>query len=215
MSLFKADNLESLKKFKNTAHKLGILKREQPKGAETFFQTLMKNDFEIKGTVSLINLREDIDNLVKEIIPKQLGSNPFYNTWLLDMETVCRTFCIIEETDSLCFWLGTKRQCRRYHTDNVPRRLLVTYAGQGTEWIQNHNADRLAYEAGESNEKIIKDKSKLNFIGLWNIAIFNGGSDGILHRTPESALNGSSILMKLDHPKFINNLYYSEVLKLN
>ena len=69
---------------------------------------------------------------------------------------------LIEKTDTLCFWLGTKRECRRYHVDNVPRRLLVTYAGQGTEWIQNQDADRLAYEAGEPNEKIVRDKSKLN-----------------------------------------------------
>ena len=210
MSLFKADNLESLKEFKDTGKKLGILKREQPKGAESFFQKLMKNDFEIRGIVNLINLREDIDNLVKEIIPNQLGSNPFYNTWLLDMETVCKIFCIIEKTDSLYFWLGTKRQCRRYHTDNVPRRLLVTYAGQGTEWIQNHDADRKAYEAGEPNEKIIKNKSKLNFIDVWNIAIFSGGSDGVLHRTPDTALNGSSILMKLDNPKFINSVNFQK-----
>lgn len=215
MSLFKADNLESLKEFKDTGYKLGILERKQPKGAASFFQKLMKNDFEIRGIVSLVNLREDIDNLVKEIIPNQLGSNPFYNSWLLDMEAICKVFCIIEKTNSLYFWLGTKRQCRRYHTDNVPRRLLVTYAGQGTEWIQNHDADRKAYEAGEPNEKIIKNKSKLNFIGLWNIAIFSGGSDGVLHRTPDTALNGSSILMKLDNPKFINCVNFSEVLKFN
>ncbi len=215
MSLFKADNLESLKEFKDTDYKLGILEREQPEGAGSFFQKLMKNDFGIEGTLSSINLKEDLKNLVQEIIPNQLSSTEFYNYWLADMETVCRTFLLIEKTDTLCFWLGTKRECRRYHVDNVPRRLLVTYAGQGTEWIQNQDADRLAYEAGEPNEKIVRDKSKLNFIDKWNIAIFIGGSNGILHRTPDSALNGPSILMKLDHPEYLNSVYSSEVLKLN
>ena len=215
MSLFKADNLESLKEFKDTGYKLGILKREQPEAANSFFQKLIKNDFKIDGTISLINLREDLENLVQEIIPDQLSSSDFYNYWLSDMETVCRTFLLIEKTDSLCFWLGTKRECRRYHIDNVPRRLLVTYAGQGTEWIQNQDADLKAYEAGEPNEKIVRDKSKLNFIDTWNIAIFTGGSDGILHRTPDSALNGPSILMRLDHPEFLNSVYSSDVLKLN
>ena len=215
MSLFKADNLESLKEFKDTDYKLGILEREQPEGAGSFFQKLMKNDFGIEGTLSSINLKEDLKNLVQEIIPNQLSSTEFYNYWLADMETVCRTFLLIEKTGTLCFWLGTKRECRRYHVDNVPRRLLVTYAGQGTEWIQNQDADRLAYEAGEPNEMIVRDKSKLNFIDKWNIAIFTGGSNGILHRTPDSALNGPSILMKLDHPEYLNSVYSSEVLKLN
>ena len=92
MSLFKADNLESLKEFKDTDYKLGILEREQPEGAGSFFQKLMKNDFGIEGTLSSINLKEDLKNLVQEIIPNQLSSTEFYNYWLLDMETVCRTF---------------------------------------------------------------------------------------------------------------------------
>ncbi len=40
MSLFKADNLESLKEFKDTDYKLGILEREQPEGAGSFFQKI-------------------------------------------------------------------------------------------------------------------------------------------------------------------------------
>ena len=52
MSLFKADNLESLEEFKDTDYKLGILEREQPEGAGSFFQKLMKNDFGIEGTLS-------------------------------------------------------------------------------------------------------------------------------------------------------------------
>ena len=101
MSLFKADNLESLKEFKDTDYKLGILEREHPEGAGSFFQKLMKNDFGIEGTLSSINLKEDLKNLVQEIIPNQLSSTEFYNYWLADMETVCRTFLLIEKTDTL------------------------------------------------------------------------------------------------------------------
>ena len=61
MSLFKADNLEYLKEFKDTDYKLGILEREQPEGADSFFQKLMKNDFGIEGTLSSINLKAALD----------------------------------------------------------------------------------------------------------------------------------------------------------
>ena len=66
MSLFKADNLESLKEFKDTDDKLGILEREQPEGAGSFFQKLMKNDFGIEGTLSSINLKEDLKKKEKK-----------------------------------------------------------------------------------------------------------------------------------------------------
>ena len=34
---------------------------------------------------------------------------------------------------------------------------------------------------------------------------------GILHRTPDDALNGQSILMRLDHPSFLKNIKNEEV----
>ena len=119
MSLFKADNLESLKEFKDTDYKLGILEREQPEGAGSFFQKLMKNDFGIEGTLSSINLKEDLKNLVQEIIPNQLSSTEFYNYWLADMETVCRTFLLIEKLIHFAFGLG--------QNESVDVIMLITY----------------------------------------------------------------------------------------
>ena len=64
---------------------------------------------------------------------------------------------------------------------------------------------------GEPNNKIIKDKLAIKFINKWDIAIFKGGKNGILHRTPDSALKYySSILMRLDDPSFLD-----EVKKVN
>lgn len=215
MSIYKADSLQSLIEFRESTLQLGIFERRQPEGGASFFKNLMKQDFEIKGTINLMNVRNDLRKLLLKIIDPSLRVNDFYNYWLSDMEEVCKTFCYMENTNSLSFWLGTRRGCRRYHVDNVSKRLLVTYAGQGTEWIPNNSADRRAYEAGEPNKNIIRNKNDLNFIDEWSIAIFKGGSDGILHRTPDTALNGPSILMRLDHPDFLIKTYPAETFELN
>lgn len=215
MSIYKADSLQSLIEFRESTLQLGIFERRQPEGGASFFKNLMKQDFEIKGTINLMNVRNDLRKLLLKIIDPSLRVNDFYNYWLSDMEEVCKTFCYMENTNSLSFWLGTRRGCRRYHVDNVSKRLLVTYAGQGTEWIPNNSADRRAYEAGEPNKNIIRNKNDLNFIDEWSIAIFKGGSDGILHRTPDTALNGPSILMRLDHPDFLIKTYSAETFELN
>ena len=91
------------------------------------------------------------------------------------------------------FFLTTRRGCARYHVDNVPLRLLVTYSGQGTEWIPDTAANRTAYISGAPNNEIIKDKSKRQFIANWNVSIFRGGSNGLLHRTPDTALKEPTI----------------------
>ena len=215
MSIYKADSLQSLIEFRESNLQLGIFERRQPEGGASFFKNLMKQDFEIKGTINLMNVHNDLRKLLLKIIDPSLRVNDFYNYWLSDMEEVCKTFCYMENTNSLSFWLGTRRGCRRYHVDNVSKRLLVTYAGQGTEWIPNNSADRRAYEAGEPNKNIIRNKNDLNFIDEWSIAIFKGGSDGILHRTPDTALNGPSILMRLDHPDFLIKTYTADTFELN
>ena len=71
-------------------------------------------------------------------------------------------FLIFKKTDSISMWLGSKRGCKRYHIDSVPQRLLVTYSGEGTEWLPDDAADKIAYLNGEPNEKILKNSKKIN-----------------------------------------------------
>ena len=82
-------------------------------------------------------------------------------------------------------------------------RLLVTYYGKGTEWFPSYACDYSAYYSGKINEEIIINKNARTYMKPWHIAIFKGqkfgGSEkGILHRTPDEAINGKSILMRLD-----------------
>jgi hypothetical protein len=104
-------------------------------------------------------------------------------------------------------WIGSKRGCKRFHIDNVPQRLLITYSGEGTEWLPDAAADKSAYLNGEPNEKILKFPQKKQFVNEWDIAIFKGGSEGLLHRTPDSALKKNSILLRLDHADYWKNIY--------
>ena len=122
-------------------------------------------------------------------------------------------FCDTQKSDSVCFWLSSERGCRRYHIDNVPLRMLITYAGKGTEWLPDEVADRLAFVKGEPNEKIVRDPTALQFMKAWDIAIFRGGAKGLLHRTPDDALNSPSILLRLDHPSFWDNVLKNQYQK--
>ena len=53
----------------------------------------------------------------------------------------------------------------------VPFRLLVTYAGQGTELLPDKAADRTAFINGKPNEKIVKDRS-LKFLSSGILLFF-------------------------------------------
>ena len=127
--------------------------------------------------------------------------------WVIDMAGVCNIFCETLATSTVGFCLATKRACQRYHIDNVPLRLLVTYYGKGTEWVPDSAVDRLAYNSGMPNDKILTNSNARKFLNTWDIAIFRGGPDGLLHRTPDAALNTPSILLRLDHESFWDTVF--------
>ena len=93
----------------------------------------------------------------------------------------------------------------------MPRRLLVTYDGKGTEWLPDEAVDRAAYTKGEPNELIVKDPSSKRFIDEWDIAVFKGGNGGLLHRTPDEALASPSVFMRLDNINFGPDTRYAVI----
>ena len=52
------------------------------------------------------------------------------------------------------------------------------------------------------------------YLKPWHVSIFKGGSEGILHRTPDSALKSPSLLMRLDHSTFLNDVEKYNTLRL-
>ena len=202
MSILHTHDLEGLQEFTTTQDQLALVERDPLKGAEEFFSKLMETPFSVIGQAFKESSLEDIKYILEDDIPTELQKDTFYARWVADIANLCETFCNILGNKSVGFQLGTKRGCRRYHVDNVPMRLLVTYAGKGTEWIHDDVADRQAFENGKPNESILKDPCAVQFISVWDVAIFRGGNKGLLHRTPNSALNGQSILLRLDHENY-------------
>ncbi len=197
--------------FKDKDDQLKIVIRKAPLKSEFFFKKLYKSLNSTYGFVSYSNSVKDIKKILKLELLNEIMSDPFYDIWINDMSNLCKIFCKFIGEDKISFWIGTKRGCKRYHVDMVPFRLLVTYAGQGTELLPDYAANREAFVQGKPNNKIVKDKSALKFINKWDIGIFRGGKEGILHRTPDSALNAnSSILMRLDNSSFLE-----EIKKIN
>ena len=206
MSFLKIDDIEKISEFSKQDYQLIEIERKNMNNSDSFFREIMYEPFRVIGKISKKNSSEDIKRILRDIIPLSSQTNFFYKTWVSDMSEICQIFCDTLNSKSVSFCLGTERGCSRYHIDNVPMRLLVTYMGQGTEWLPNEIANHAAFEEGLPNEKIVKDSSKIKSIKTFNVAIFRGGATGLLHRTPDSALKNPSILLRLDHESFWDNI---------
>ena len=205
--IYNCKKIHNLNDLKSRKDQVAIFNRKSPKGFNIFFENLCASPFSVRGIVEKNNAEKDIKKLLSPKISERIKKNEFYKNWLLDMSNICKFFCNFKDEKSISFWLGTQRGCTRYHVDMVPFRLLVTYAGQGTELLPDEAANRKAFLEGKPNEEIVEKKSALKYLNSWDIAIFRGGKYGMLHRSPDSALNGnSSVLMRLDESSFIDDV---------
>ena len=206
MSFVEKIDLANLPSFSKNKSYLAIVERKALKGSNIFFKKLILEPFSASGQLSKKSSLSDIQNILDKKVSCSLKNNIFYTNWVKDMSKVCNIFCDIMESNTISFSLGTSRGCTRYHLDNVPIRLLVTYFGQGTEWLPFNAANYKAYFKGQKNESIIKKTTERKFIKTWDIATFRGGTEGILHRTPDSALKSPSLQMRLDHSSYLKNI---------
>ena len=93
--------------------------------------------------------------------------------------------------------------CRYFHIDNYRQRLLCTYKGPGTEWLDPDNVNLDCLGKG-CNNHIAKDMDKINRAKTFEVLLIKGakyeGKDkSVVHRSPPIQKDRlKRILLKID-----------------
>ncbi|SDU18036.1 DUF1826 domain-containing protein [Halopseudomonas salegens] len=95
-----------------------------------------------------------------------------------------------------------RAMCPRWHVDKVGIRLVTTYYGPGTEWLQNDNLPRddLGSPAADAWTSLPATGS----VDCGSIALLKGESwpgdvgQGIVHRSPRPVMDESRLMLSLD-----------------
>ena len=90
--------------------------------------------------------------------------------------------------------------CPRFHVDHVPLRLITTYVGVGSQWLEESAMPRarLGDVAAEPSARLIRQ------LACGDVALFKGekwaGNEGagIVHRSPQPAAGHRRLIMTLD-----------------
>ena len=94
-------------------------------------------------------------------------------------------------------------KCRLFHQDCYRQRLLCTYVGPGTEWLDHENVNREALGKGQ-NENIVKDATKINRAKAFEVLLIKGSKydeyeTGVVHRSPPiEHERHTRVLLKID-----------------
>lgn len=145
----------------------------------------------------------DLDGLLSGLPPGPARS------WLRrDAEALLARFAALASRPRFLVSLGLilDDQCRKFHTDSVALRLLVTYAGPGTEWAPDGAVRRGALRApagcpDEANAAIVPDPSLVRRAGAGDVVLLKGdrwpGGEGrgAVHRSPPLGRSGARRLV--------------------
>jgi len=88
--------------------------------------------------------------------------------------------------------------CPRFHVDHVPLRLLSTYGGVGSEWLEEGVIDRLRLQQDQP------PVDKIQHLAVGDVALIKGekwqGNEGygLIHRSPLTPVGERRLLLSLD-----------------
>lgn len=90
--------------------------------------------------------------------------------------------------------------CPKFHQDNITLRLICTYAGVGTQWLENDNVHTHAICCGGS---IVRDVSRIQQLQPFESALMKGklwskDGMGIYHRSPKPEHDQPRLIVKMD-----------------
>ena len=79
--------------------------------------------------------------------------------------------------------------CPRFHVDQIPCRLLITFCGKATEWIPNDSVDWDIFSDSSSNDIPVEKEEMIQKLKPGEWALLKGGKwqnnfRGVVHRSP-------------------------------
>lgn len=186
----KSTNPEILNDIRNSGCNLTIWERQNISDAETL----------LKGTPSDLRFSTKLAQLA-ERIPSELNAcgfleSPTRRAIELDVKQLSERYCSLLSLSELEVRLEliTTNSCRKWHSDYVTARLISTYVGQGTQWLDARDAELV--KQGQEPER-------MNAMNAGDVGIFKGklATDmPAIHRSPPIAGTGKTRLLLVLNP---------------
>jgi Protein of unknown function (DUF1826) len=145
--------------------------------------------------------------LASHALPKHAGRDAF----LADLDHLSELYADLMD----CAQIGIRLEvlsgamCPKFHVDRTGIRMLCTYQGQGTEWLEDAYANRakLGMSAGNLSDNesgLILDTKGIHQVPQFAIALLKGSAwqgnhmHGIIHRSPPVLDDKPRVLVAMD-----------------
>jgi hypothetical protein len=183
----------------------------------------------------IVICQRDVDNVVDRYIQQGLANNLFGNGFLTvirsdegfapdflpplpgreamadDVRFIAELYSDLIGCNEIALRLEVldKAMCPRFHVDRTGIRLVCTYHGQGTEWINDEwvDGDKLELSSlgfADRASSLLDERTRVEATGSFDITLLKGSlwqgnsQRGAIHRSPAVAAGQSRVLLVMD-----------------
>lgn len=158
-------------------------------------------------TINQIVTPENVHQALARTLPKTETNEAFIRDVALLVDAYCCLFDL--DTAGLRLTQVDRAMCPRFHVDQVPCRLITTYSGPATEWLEETSLNRQKLGRGsngqpDSHSGLIAPNAEVQRITCGDVALLKGerwdGNEGrgAVHRSPAVDPGQSRLLLTLD-----------------
>ncbi|GIZ10766.1 DUF1826 domain-containing protein [Pseudomonas sp. NCCP-436] len=181
---------------------LAVWQRSLPLHIADFASALLAQGEPLAQSMTLELPREDSEPNLTGLL-EQYADLPGQNAFLADVAWLVRIFaCLLDaRTVGLRLRALDKAMCPRFHVDQVPLRLITSYAGAGSEWLEAAAMPRQwpgQAALDEPDERLIR-RLQAGDVALAKGEKWQGNEGrGLIHRSPQPPAGQRRLLLTLD-----------------
>ncbi len=146
-----------------------------------------------------------------EVLSEEFGTSSVVKTLSDDIAVLVDMFCCLFDLKRAGLRLTILEQamCPRFHVDRIPCRLVTTYKGIATQWLDHNKTDRTKLGAGNLGKPdeisgLFKNTNDINQLTEGDVALLKGENwddddgTGLVHRSPPVVAGERRLLLTLD-----------------
>tara|TARA_R110000744_G_scaffold16167_3_gene44681 strand:+ start:2395 stop:3084 length:690 start_codon:yes stop_codon:yes gene_type:complete len=157
-----------------------------------------------------VSPNDAFDQLITALKPED-NNRDEVNTLCEDIALLVEMFCCLFDLKRAGLRLTVLElpMCPRFHVDKIPCRLVTTYQGVATQWLNHSDVNRSKLGTGnlgkpDEESGLFENLSNINQLQQGDVALLKGEywddneGAGLVHRSPPVAANEQRLLLTLD-----------------
>lgn len=195
-----SDTIEVLDAINNPHCNLSIWNREISHEMKSYIDILVQKNFTSQSK------KDELNGSLRELLASlPYSSHLGYQEFIQDIQLLYGFMQQLSGNPNPKIHLALihQTQCPLFHVDFNHLRLICTYKGKGTQWIDEENSDRRHLGCGR-NEEVVKDTNLIHQTKQTSVAILKGErfpgnmGYGIIHKSPELEEGESRLFLRIE-----------------